>query len=50
MSYEELQEKYNLMYTKWVDLVEINKDLKKSLQEVQDQKDSLEKKTMLLAM
>lgn len=38
------------MYTKWVDLVEINKDLKKSLQEVQDQKDSLEKKTMLLAM
>lgn len=40
--FEELQEKYNLMYTKWIDLVKINKALKKNLEEVQDQKESLE--------
>lgn len=36
------------MYTKWIDLVEINKPLKKNLQEVQDQKESLEKRNYKL--
>lgn len=32
------------MYTNWIDLVEINKDVKKSQQQVQDQNVSLEKR------
>lgn len=36
--------KYNLIYIKRVDLVQINKELNKSLQEVQDQKESFEKR------
>lgn len=44
MSYEDLQDKYDMMYTKWTDLVEINKELKKSLQVIQDQKEAFKKR------
>lgn len=41
---EELQEKYNLMYTKWVNFFEINKTLKKNLLDAQKQNKSLEQR------
>lgn len=40
----ELKEKYNLMYAKWVKLLEINKAFKKDLQDVPKQKESLEQR------
>lgn len=36
--YEELQEKYNMMYAKWIDLVAIT--LKKDLQDIQKQNEA----------
>lgn len=46
VSYEQLQENHNLMYSKWVDLVEIYKELRRSLKEVQDPKESFRKETI----
>lgn len=34
VTFDELQDKYNLIYTMWIMIVEINKELKKDLQEV----------------
>ncbi|KAI5663065.1 hypothetical protein M9H77_22388 [Catharanthus roseus] len=44
VSYEELQDKYNLLYTKWVGLVELHQNLKDSLKKIQEQKDVLEER------
>lgn len=40
--FQELRDKYSPMYTKWVELSQINKSLKKDLQDVQTQNESLE--------
>ncbi|KAI5654638.1 hypothetical protein M9H77_31825 [Catharanthus roseus] len=42
--YEELQNKYSLIYTKWVELVKLYQDLKDSLKKIQEQKDALEER------
>ncbi|KAI5662501.1 hypothetical protein M9H77_21824 [Catharanthus roseus] len=42
--YEELQDRYNLLYTKWVGLVKLYQELKDSLKKVQEQKDALEER------
>lgn len=44
VTFDELQDKYNLMYNKWIELAEINKMLSKDLQYVQKQKESLEQR------
>lgn len=44
ISYEKLQENYNLMYTKWIDLVAIGNTLKKDLQNALKQKEVLEQR------
>lgn len=46
VTFDELQDKYNLMYTKWAVLVEINKMLKKDLQEFKNKKSLLNKENM----
>ncbi|KAI5649972.1 hypothetical protein M9H77_35977 [Catharanthus roseus] len=43
-SYEELQNKYSLLYTKWVGLVKLHEDLKDILKKIQEQKDALEER------
>ncbi|KAI5653589.1 hypothetical protein M9H77_30776 [Catharanthus roseus] len=44
MSYKELQDKYRLLYTKWVRLVELHQDLKDNLKRILEQKDVLERR------
>lgn len=44
VSLDELQEMYNLIYTKWVYLVNISKTFKKDLRDVQTQNESLEQR------
>lgn len=43
VSFEELKKKYNLIYTKWIDLVDINKALKRIYKKFRIEK-SLEKR------
>ncbi|KAI5678349.1 hypothetical protein M9H77_09299 [Catharanthus roseus] len=42
VSYEELQDKYSLLYTKLVRLVKLHLDLKDNLKKIQEQKNALE--------
>ncbi|KAI5667411.1 hypothetical protein M9H77_17264 [Catharanthus roseus] len=44
VSYEELQDKYSLFYTKWDRIVELHQNLKDNLKRIQEQKDALEER------
>ncbi|KAI5680796.1 hypothetical protein M9H77_02023 [Catharanthus roseus] len=48
ISYEELQDTYSLLYTKWIGLVKLHHDLKNSLKKNQEQKDALEERNYKL--
>ncbi|KAI5654080.1 hypothetical protein M9H77_31267 [Catharanthus roseus] len=46
LSYEELEDKYSLLYTKWIGLLELHQDLKDIFKKIKNKKMFLKEETM----